>query len=62
MQSIVYEDGEYEGNKNELGERHGKGKCVWVDGTVYEGEWLNNKKHGYGELKRNDGFLYRGNF
>lgn len=27
---------------------HGKGIYTWKDGRRYEGEYLNDKKHGYG--------------
>ena len=29
----------------------GKGKYVWVDGAVYEGDFLRNKRDGQGILK-----------
>ena len=28
--------------------KHGKGKLVSVDGTIYEGQWKNDDRHGYG--------------
>ena len=27
---------------------HGQGIYKWADGRVYEGDYLNDKKHGYG--------------
>ena len=27
---------------------HGKGKYTWKDGRYYEGEYINDKKHGCG--------------
>jgi hypothetical protein len=37
----------YEGHwKN--GMMNGHGKFIWPTGKFYEGEYLNNKKHGYG--------------
>lgn len=30
-------------------QRTGKGKCVYPKGSVYEGEWLNDEKHGFGK-------------
>ena len=32
------------------------------DGSVYEGEWLNGKKDGFGILLLNDGSRYEGEF
>lgn len=29
-------------------QRTGNGRCVFPQGSVYDGEWLNNKKHGFG--------------
>lgn len=29
---------------------HGKGVYIWPDEAVYEGEFKNNKRHGYGKL------------
>jgi hypothetical protein len=28
---------------------HGKGLYTWKDGRMYQGEYLNDKKHGFGE-------------
>lgn len=39
----------YEGERNEKGEKHGRGKLVYSNGDIYEGVWLNNKKHGRGK-------------
>jgi len=32
------------------GIREGKGKFIWKDGKVYDGDYSNNKKHGFGTL------------
>ena len=37
---------EYEGERNELGERHGMGKAVLPNGDLYEGTYLYGKRHG----------------
>ena len=29
-------------------ERHGKGKLVLKDGSIFEGYWLNDQKNGFG--------------
>lgn len=40
---------------------HGKGIYTWSDGRIYEGEYLNDKKHGFGIYKWyyriNDSFI-----
>jgi YD repeat-containing protein len=40
----------YTGGLNNKGKRHGKGTYTWKDGTTYEGEYDNNKKHGMGTM------------
>lgn len=46
--------------------RQGKGKKIYKNQTIYEGEWVANKKHGFGVLtKRVDDhfiFVYEGNW
>ena len=41
---VISENGsQYEGEEDD-GKKHGKGKCTYLDGTVYEGEWVRGKK------------------
>lgn len=42
------EIGVYEGERNELGERHGHGKAHFPNGDVYEGEYAEGKRSGVG--------------
>lgn len=37
---------EYEGERNELGERHGEGRAVLPNGDVYQGDYFNGLRHG----------------
>lgn len=37
---------EYEGERNELGERHGHGKARLPNGDTYEGKYEHGKRHG----------------
>ena len=39
----------YDGERNEKGDRHGKGKATLPNGDTYEGEYKNGVRHGYGE-------------
>lgn len=59
----IWEKGEikYEGELNDNGKPHGRGKWIYSDGT-YEGYWQNGVKHGIGTYKWADGRLYEGNF
>jgi len=43
--------GEYEGERNEDEQRHGKGKATLPNGDVYEGQYVNGKRHGEGTYK-----------
>lgn len=40
--------GVYDGPLDENGKRCGVGTCKWAD-SKYEGEWLNNLRHGNGK-------------
>jgi len=35
---------------------------VGINGTIYEGEWLDGKYHGPGKLQTPDGKLFAGQF
>lgn len=39
----------YEGSWN-YGQRHGRGVCLYADGSMYEGSWSRGKEHGRGQL------------
>lgn len=43
--------GEYEGERNEAEERHGKGKAKLPNGDEYEGDYSHGKRHGQGTYK-----------
>ncbi len=38
----------YTGPTNERGEAHGRGVKEYADGSRYEGQWKDGKKHGHG--------------
>ena len=60
----IWKDGEieYEGQLNEHGQPHGRGKRFYSNAT-YEGEWQNGQKHGKGTAERADGSTsYTGGF
>ena len=40
--------------------RHGRGIQVWIDGSKYEGYWLNDKANKKGKLIHSDGDIYEG--
>jgi len=40
--------------------RTGKGKLIYVEGDEYNGNWENDKPHGYGEFKQMNGCVYKG--
>ena len=42
--------------------RYGIGRCVWPDGSVYEGEWKNDRFEGQGRMIFKEGDFYTGDF
>ena len=52
-------EGEY--HKNDRTIRHGKGRLIWGD-EIYDGEWADNKKEGYGVLTKADIPIYKGDW
>jgi hypothetical protein len=34
---------------------HGMGRFTWPDGSVYEGAYIHNMRHGRGTLRESDG-------
>lgn len=56
-------NGTYVGGYSE-GRMHGKGVYAWKDGSKYDGEWKDDKRHGLGKLtlvKGNNGIASYGN-
>ncbi len=45
-----------------MGNKHGKGKYIWQDGSSYEGQFENDVVQGEGVLKDTDGGVYSGQF
>ncbi len=39
---------------------NGFGKYVWQDGRMYEGYYLDDKKHGKGKFSEGDGRIFQG--
>uniref|UniRef100_A0A8C4QA65 Radial spoke head 1 homolog n=1 Tax=Eptatretus burgeri TaxID=7764 RepID=A0A8C4QA65_EPTBU len=54
--------GEYEGERNADGERHGVGKAVFPNGDVYEGSYQHGHRHGEGLYKFQNRARYRGKY
>lgn len=54
--------GEYEGDRNEAGERHGHGKARLPNGDTYEGQYEFGKRHGQGIYKFKNGARYIGEY
>lgn len=59
--TILMEDGSlYMGQYDSL--FNGKGRCIYADGTVYDGEWKDGMWEGYGTVVYPDGDVYQGDF
>ncbi|KAM7256666.1 hypothetical protein ACFE04_012407 [Oxalis oulophora] len=41
---------------------HGRGKYIWSDGCIYQGEWLKGKPNGLGKFSWPSGSTYEGHF
>nr|XP_003419031.1 radial spoke head 1 homolog isoform X1 [Loxodonta africana] len=54
--------GEYEGERNDAGERHGNGKARLPNGDTYEGKYEFGKRHGQGTYKFKNGARYIGEY
>ncbi|KAK1344308.1 hypothetical protein QTO34_014873 [Cnephaeus nilssonii] len=54
--------GEYEGERNEAGERHGHGRARLPNGDTYEGSYEHGKRHGQGIYKFKNGARYVGEY
>lgn len=52
--------GVYTGEVNSIGIPHGKGECLWSDGTVYNGSWINGEMHGVGLYTDKSGYTVKG--
>ena len=45
------DEGIYSGELNKKnGMKNGTGKCVYADGSIYEGSWYNNLREGIGVM------------
>ncbi|XP_056146079.1 radial spoke head 1 homolog [Lampris incognitus] len=54
--------GEYEGDRNEAGERHGVGRAVLPNGDTYQGMYENGKRSGQGTYRFANGARYLGDY
>jgi hypothetical protein len=52
----------YVGEKNAQGQKHGHGRLVLANGSVYEGAFVRNVNHGFGRLTLANGNYYEGEF
>ena len=47
LPEMPFEDGAYKGHIDDNGRRNGYGIFTDAAGNSYEGEWLNDEKHGF---------------
>jgi hypothetical protein len=62
---VEFNDGIYYGDTSYINgfyQKNGKGKMIYFNGDIYEGEWLNDKKNGKGILFFFDLSTYDGSF
>lgn len=60
IKEIKYNGGFYEGYTLN-GKPHGKGKIIWSDG-LYDGDWENGKRNGFGIAEKYNEWIYEGDF
>jgi hypothetical protein len=59
---LLFSEGEYiHGNDGSM-DRSGTGVHITTDGTMYEGEWSQDRMNGQGTLTHPSGAKYEGNF
>lgn len=46
MSLVCLSEQEYDGDRNEAGERHGVGRALLPNGDVYQGQYERGKRHG----------------
>uniref|UniRef100_W5M8X7 Radial spoke head 1 homolog n=1 Tax=Lepisosteus oculatus TaxID=7918 RepID=W5M8X7_LEPOC len=54
--------GEYEGDRNDAGERHGVGKAVLPNGDTYQGQYEHGQRNGQGTYRFKNGARYIGEY
>ncbi|OXB58623.1 hypothetical protein ASZ78_007617 [Callipepla squamata] len=54
--------GEYDGERNSEGERHGRGKAELPNGDTYEGEYEHSLRNGQGTYRFKNGAFYVGEY
>lgn len=63
FEQLQVEDGSmYIGDVGSAQIRQGKGICYFTDGSVYEGDWANDKPNGKGRFVFSSGDFYNGEF
>ncbi|MEK9772624.1 MAG: hypothetical protein VW576_03565 [Opitutae bacterium] len=59
---LDFSDGSYEGGVNKKGEKQGTGIYRWLDGSIYEGDYLHDLRHGQGKFLWANGESYKGDY
>lgn len=64
METKTYPDGsKYTGQFSDKGRlKQGRGRMVWTDGNMYEGQWMKDKPHGEGTFTFANGIVYQGHW
>ena len=62
VSKLDFSDGSYEGKVNRSGEKDGFGIYRWIDGSIYEGEYQDDLRHGKGRFLWSNGESYEGDY
>lgn len=62
--TVMANGDEFTGTLDEEGRKHGQGKCVYANplGRIYEGDFFNDKRHGFGMCIYPNGDVFTGDF
>jgi hypothetical protein len=60
--NVPSNQGSYEGETNDFGQKHGFGEIKYDDGSHYKGNWENDMYHGQGTYSMADGTVLTGNW
>lgn len=62
MKKLLEKGSLYEGQVNKNGDRHGKGRISYFDGSSYEGDLVLNQRDGQGVETLKSGMVYDGDW
>ena len=62
VSKLDFSDGSYEGKVNRAGQKDGYGIYRWIDGSIFEGEYQDDLRHGKGRFLWSNGESFEGDY